>query len=373
MAMLGQAHSLRADVITPTGQPAMIGVTITRFENGQLTWRGPDGTEVSRPIDEITYLQIAGWQDLNTAERQLRENHPRQAVATYQKALADLDSAAPRPAVAAGTQLDLRTLARSRLLRAAEADGQHETAVGVYIQLLEGPQGAAMRLLQPRRTPEAGSPQFAAAAKLLAAAIERHGDDAVGRVLREWRQTWPGSTTAPAPPAAVVVQKTEPALSPAFTRLQGLNREGRFHESLATLRDLHDKTSGPERAEVYYWEGQTRLARAAAVTSDSRADRRRAGVAFMRVVVHFPDSPRAPEALCLAARICQEDGLAQQARALWSEAITRYPAANAFVQQARRELDRLAAASRSADAAASSQRSPASPAAAAVPAGGGSR
>jgi len=103
---------------------------------------------------------------------------------------------------------------------------------------------------------------------------------------------------------------------------------------------------------VFYWQGRAWSGKSEAAADDpatAARDRRRAGLAFMRVVIHFPRDPLAPESLFRAAELCRRDGLEPQARRLWSE-LTVLGAETPWAEQARKELQKTGSPAAAANA-----------------------
>jgi TolA-binding protein len=71
------------------------------------------------------------------------------------------------------------------------------------------------------------------------------------------------------------------------------------------------------------------------------ANQLRAGLAYMRVVIHFPEHGYAPECLYRAGEICAKTGDVQQAAVLWSGLLDRYPMDAVWTNQARRSLEQM--------------------------------
>jgi len=101
--------------------------------------------------------------------------------------------------------------------------------------------------------------------------------------------------------------------------------------------------SSPETAiaDVFFWQGKALLGRAGdKKTTEADIDRKRAGLAFMRVVIHFPGHALAPQCLYEAGMICRQSGNSEQAAGLWAELVRSYPAATEWVGRARQEMEK---------------------------------
>ena len=320
-----------ADVVASGGQPPNVGVRILSLKNGLLTFRLSSGREVSRPIDQIEYLQIADWPLFNVAEKQMRDGHDRQASLSFEKAAEQLVAAAghaPDPPA-----LDRLALLRCRLVRAYDRQGRFDEAVAVYLALLEGPDAAGfLESARPRRMPAAGSTFLAAATAHVEAAIRRHGDDPIARSLRAWRETWPGLQPASAPASLPAVPMIE-SVSEAEV-LQTTERDiraGRFDQALTDLDRLLKALPVSRQAEALYWRGRALAERGVRPSHDGRrsenpqADLRRAALAFLRVVIQYPGHARVPECLYRAGEACRAAGNPGEARALWLELTRDHP------------------------------------------------
>jgi len=330
--LLGTSTASRGDVVAVAGQPAVVGARVLGLENGQLSYRLPDGREVSRAIREVEYLQVVGWQLFNKAEKELRDRRFRDAVVTYERVLVDIRDGRGIPA----TKLDRELLVRCRLLRAWDAERQFGRAVEMYLQILESSAGGAAWAapLRPAHVPSAASSELEKAALLVAGAIEKHKGDAIGASLAAWRESWPT-----APP----VSNGQPAIAavsaPTCSGIQEVRsqlRAGRYAAALKELDRLRPTLDPRCQPEWFYCRGQALLA---TMTSPSDAAAcGRAGLTFMRVVIHFPEHALAPECLYLAGELCRRSGEGEQAATLWSELLRIYPNTVPWAEQAKREL-----------------------------------
>lgn len=351
----------RADLVAVGDERPIPDATIIGLTDGQLHFRLVTGREVSRPIHEIEYLQVNGWPLFNLAEKQYRDGHVRQAVASYEKLLAELTAAGPGAAAAAGGkddrsrnavpakpddgQLDRRFLVQCRLLRAYDREGRFDRAVTSYLEVIERmPQ--VVETLRPAKLPVAGSTFLEPARTEVEAVIARHGQDAAGVSLAQWLATWPQgrrpATTAPDPTATerpTTPPVASPALSKEWSELRGLTEAGRFDEVLQRIETQLKVPSGASRPDLYYWQGRALLSRSGQGPAEHAAvDRRRAGLALMRVVIHFPGHGLAPECLYRAGEICRQSGLDVQAAGLWQELVRTYPGAAPWTERAQQAL-----------------------------------
>ena len=420
----------------------VVNVRVTAVRAGKIVYRLSSGREVEQPLEQVTYLQIAGWDAFNRAEKQQQDGAFRQAAEDYGRLLA-------KTPVQTGESLDRALLVRCRLIRVCDMDGRFDHAVAHYVAVLER-MPEIVESLRPTRVPVADSIVMPAAFAAVDAAIERSRGTAVGESLLRWRSTWPGqkrplavsvkppstaptsapapvsgrvparvpalvtpsaSTTAPAPvparvPATVParVPATAPALMPArvpitapapvparvpataparvpaslparvpatvparvpataparvpataqavadpgqvvktpLAEIEFLVNSGKGDEALVRLAALRNKPAGPVQAELFYWEGRAYLLKSDQETGGAaQQNARRAGLAFMRVVVHFPTSRLAPECLFRCAEIRRAAGDSDSAADLYSELLRSYPNAAPWSDRARQAVKR---------------------------------
>jgi hypothetical protein len=332
------AAVVRADVVAVQGRPMAVNVRITGLKAGQIAYRLSGGQEVERPIEQVTYLQIAGWDVFNDAEKQQREGGFRQAAGNYEKLLAKTQE---QP----GEALDRTLLVRCRLIRVYDVDGRFDRAVTTYLAVLEK-MPEVVETLRPANVPAADSTFMPAALVAVNAAIEKHRGTAAGESLLQWRLTWPGQK--PPTPAGGGQPSTAPAvvdplqaLKAPLAEIDSLIKGGKGDEVLARVAALRKKVTGPAQADLFYWEGRAYLLKSEKGTGDdAQRDARRAGLAFMRVVIHFPVSRLAPECLYCCGEICKSAGKPEAAASLYAELVHDYPNAAPWADKARQAMKR---------------------------------
>jgi|GEM_PF-1043560 len=362
---------LQADLVTASGRPATVNVEILSIRDGQLGYRLRTGRLITRPINQIDYLQISRWRLFNLAEKQRRDKHFRQSIRSYEKALdqwltGTIDprhSRLPHPAQnapqAMGTEttdentdaspLDRALLLKCRLLQTCDAQGRFDRAVELYLDLLQSsPEGnICAELLRPKNLPQPGSTFLTSATQQVQAAIDRHGPDTLGMDLARWRHTWPDVQSRPDEPDGMKPPSSSESTGPeqdrrvseALANIRSLIDRERFDEALQQIDDWLSTTTGPSRAELYYEQARSLLGQCKEGGSpEAQPDRRRAGLALMRIVIHFPAHPLSPECLYRAAEICSKQGQKQQAKTLWSELIDRYPSTVPWTHWAKEHL-----------------------------------
>jgi len=330
-------NRVQADVLAIEGRPMVAGVKIVELKKGQLSYRLPAGRVVSRPIEEVKFLQITGWSAFNKAEQLQRDEHLRQSASAYEKEWQEL------AITRTSDKLDRALLVRCRLLRVYDAQGRFDRAVKTYLDILER-MPEVLDTLRPVKLPTAGSSFLPESMNNINIAINRHRGTALGLSLAKWRATWPGQKNDRKASADTTAQtKDEPEsiqqLEYPLALIEALVAGDRFDEALTKIASLQTNEVGCLRADLYYWQGRSWLGKSQSEeTVATQRDRRRAGLAFMRVVVHFPGHKLAPECLYQAGLICQHEGRKDLAQRLWSQLRRSYPGAGPFGQE-RRQLD----------------------------------
>lgn len=366
--------SVRADVVAPRGRPPLVNTQVLRLAEGRLLCGGDQGRETGFPIEQVDYLQITGWQMFNLAEQQRRVGNWQRAAVSYERVLGDLEhpetATTPDAGVQAGPSaqadaLDRQLLVQCRLILAWDAQSRFDRAVELYIEVLER-MPAVVDALRPTSFPETGSAVLEAAAAHVDAAILRHGETALAQSLRKWRETWPVR------PTATGVHGGADALAGRLDRrdrerveaVAALVQAGQSAEALARIAQLHEDVRGLWRAGLFYWQGRAFESQVSVTAAPNEAGRpesmaatsptsmpasaghdadaltARAGLAYMRVVVHFPRHPLAAESLYRAVVLCRRTGRHEQAAALASELIAVYPQARSADGQLLADLAR---------------------------------
>jgi tetratricopeptide (TPR) repeat protein len=360
----------RADVVSTQGRPIAVGVQITALRDGQLTYRPPTGPQVSRPIEQVRYLQISGWETFNQAEKQQRDGQAALAIAGYEQCLEEVGSVAPAvPTVGPSSSMgsiDRRLLVQCRLARLYDLHGQFDRAVAAYLEALDR-MPAVVQTLRPVRLPRTDPAMLRKAADLVDKAISRRDRlDPLAISLEKWRATWPeignakegiqGATSGSNPStgrglitlarAASRPANAEAAFGPLLAEVRSFMQSGKYQQAL----DRIEKGSAPLSAggllpaELYYWQGRALMGTADKAPADeAKVNRRRAGLAFMRVVIHWPENPLTAECLYRAGEVCHEESQPDRAKALWTELIQRYPTGAPWLQRARQEMARMRA------------------------------
>jgi len=118
---------------------------------------------------------------------------------------------------------------------------------------------------------------------------------------------------------------------------------GRALQAMAADEKDGDADGGKESNAHTGGQAASGTATASGTKAAKQATLNRAGLAYMRVVVHFPGHQLASECLYRAGELCRQEGRPQQAKALWTELVAHYPKAKGpdgtvWADKAREEL-----------------------------------
>lgn len=339
--ILSPCASAWADVVSARGRAPLVDTQVLRLAEGKLVCRSENGGEVAVPVEQVEYMQVLGWQMFNLAEKQRRWGDWHRAAVSYEKELADLQldatGAKPKP-----DELDRVLLVQCRLIPACDALGRFERALELYLEVVER-MPAVVDVLRPKKLPETGLAWLEQADKLIDVVIARHDQNHLGRRLSEWKQSWPRpAASAPAwSPETLPGSPFDPRMREAIQGVATMVAGGRHVDAVWRISALQNEAQGGARAELYYWKGRALQAMAA----DEPATSARAGLAYMRVVMHFPGHQLAGECLYRAGDLCRQSGRNEQAEHLWMELVANYPKSQGpdgtvWADRAREELKR---------------------------------
>lgn len=353
------ASSSRADIVATEGQRPRVAVDIIDLREGELHYRLNNGREMTRPIHEVSYLQITDWSLFNLAEKQQRDGHLHRAVGNYERVLSRLELRSrlgvqevdvkaltrdqeTESAALPASPVDRALLVRCRLVPAYDRLGRFDRAVAVYLDVL-AVMPEVLETLRPSQIAAGDSTFMASARSDVEAAVQRYGDDPIAKSLAQWRASWPEPGNASDSFDDASRRKpTRRSLQQAHRKVDVIAKlvdSGRFEDALKAIEPLQIPSSGTALPDLYYWEGRARFARAGAQGDAAAEDERmRAGLAWMRVVIHFPRHERAPECLYRAGELCAGEGRKETAVRLWTELVETYPDASPWVGQARDAL-----------------------------------
>lgn len=352
-----------ADVAATAGQRPDVGCKLLEISDCTLRYRLYTATVETHPLNEIAYLQITDWDTFNRAEKHFREERWESAVRGYERALKELDEIGEEYLVPdkneTGAHLDRRLLVQCRLLTAADRLGRFDQAVAAYVEVVEQ-MPECFDALQPTHIPGPDSSFIRPARETIDRALQRHQQDRLGVMLAKWANTWRGKHQDPATPErspqtqpsdsqAQLVKDSRSAqanvsLPPLLRKIVVLIAEEKFDTALDKIDQALPQADTQTLAELYYWQGRAILG---TIDHGSLPDverrRTRAGLAFMRVAIVYPQHERAAECLFRAAEICRNRQQVEPARRLYSELCQGYPDAEPWTPQAAELLKSLSA------------------------------
>jgi len=307
---------------------------ILRAEKGSLVFRTSGGNEVAKPIADVVSVYMESLPQLNQAERLAAEGKYGQAVRVYEQVLAG----------STGQVLDV---IRYRLLAAIRHAGPVDKAIALWLNLAAQP-GAAkgLRPLRPDNFGVPGSQANSSAIVLLEsarsrAAMSKEYLSAVNEVLFALYEH-EGRTRDSAALARDIsglsspseATGTRPAAEGSDSALIALGALVELGQAKAVLIELQQKLKrGDYDAGQLPWVltllGKARQKIAGKMSGDKKREFLiSAGLDLMRVVVCYPSSSKAPEALFAAGQINAALGNREAARKAWQLVATAYPDSN---------------------------------------------
>jgi tetratricopeptide (TPR) repeat protein len=317
-------------------------VVVTDVADGAIQFRAAGGSVLTKPISEVSYVEINNAEDLNKAEKLFQEGKTAQAVEAYAEAMKS----------ALGWK---RALLRYRLMAACESAGQIDQAVRVWMEFCDESTTPAHLGLRPRKIAPAGN---AANDKAIALLNDQIAKVKSGGYLREMRQllvdlyerqgkleqaqavaallagsarpvatrTTTGAVEANSPPA-VPPKGGDPQL-----RLAGLSlKSNQFAEVVGMLEPRLKSLAAADLPAALYYLGQAQLELARKETyAAARKDLLlKAGLNLMRVLANYSDSEFAPSALFSAGAVNELLGNAAAAERAYAEVVRRFGAGEA--------------------------------------------
>jgi tetratricopeptide (TPR) repeat protein len=315
----------RADEITTGSGASFRDVHIQAIDSGMLRFVDSYGRTRTQPLDDAPRITFDRWAAFNEAEALRRAGRDKAAAEAYAALLKNVSTASASPVCHHADQL-----VRARLIQSLDAYGQFDEAVAQFIALTRQ-WGQAAGAFTPRNLPNRYSQLRRPAIEALHQAIEQIGDVAATAPLRalldELEQT-PEQRSR-----SLAAQKAARTAELRLRRV-GQNIEAGDVEPTLPMID-HALRTEPfgELAPWLYWQG-----RAIEALAKTDADVLDAAVAYMRVVVFFPNDEHVPECLVHTAAIHKRLGLTRQAERLLREAMRKSDDA-AFIARCQAMLD----------------------------------
>jgi tetratricopeptide (TPR) repeat protein len=293
------------------------GAKIISFDQAKVQFRAADGSQQSAWIDEIDFLNVdrgGAWLDLNEAERYLGKGDLDNALIRYRRA-------------ARGLGDFWSDLADARWLRACNRADLIDQAATAYLRVLRAKSGGpavAARLI-PRNLPTRSDAKVTAALETLEAAVSKEKDDERLPALELFRFELLRQVSLPQAPKAVrslavrgipPLMRCERAFSIQLAALeQALSDEADGDEWRALDAVIRDCPL-PSLPRALVLKGEVLLR-----SAGTREELIRASWPFLRVAIHVPDSPLAPDGLYAAASVMERIGRADRAAALLKECL----------------------------------------------------
>lgn len=319
--MLCSARPAWADQLV-TGTRNYPNGSIVGFERGIVLYqpRGPGGSEVRAAVEDVTQLVVdrgGAFDDFNQAERFFADKQPQRAVIRYRRFFRLAD----------GFWSDLTT---ARLALACDAANQLDEATGYVLRLLRRGEEAVQTAIHvmPDALPQTFDKRAVRAVHDIDAALEKDPDDSMRAVLELLRYdilraTGHGDVAKAAARVAELAIPPRAYLSRTCgIQLRALASVIQDHATGAVVPGLNRVIENcPENAlaEALLLKGRVLLSRAS-----TREEIIRAAWPFLRIPIHFPDDPLAPDGLYGAALALERLERPNKALALLEEC-ARHP------------------------------------------------
>ncbi len=298
--------TVEADKVVVGGIP-YAGVNVIRIADCRVTFAVQTGRQITKNLSEVTSLTIDNEPAFNNAENLLKKGQAQEALAAYE----DADRISRNTLI--------KSLIRYRRLEALDQAGYIDEAVELWLEIVKENNASKESLaLRPSNTGPKGSSRNNSAIKTLRKRLK----DAEGALAQEIKalleklsrvqgqQPPRGDTTgktnkgsdeaAPGTQPIDVQGDVEKILKAA----EGLISNNRPEQGLEQLKQNIKKFDYGQLPRALLLMGKAQRARAE-LASGEKADELlySAGLNYMKVVAHFPNSPEAPQALYLAGKV----------------------------------------------------------------------
>jgi TolA-binding protein len=286
-------------------------VRVTALREGLLYFQTAAGAEKSVPLEELVSMKVDKYPEYEQATAAISAKDFKKA----ESILAPLYKKAPEEY--------MKVLAGARLVYVQDWSGRFTDAVKTYLELIQIERGPFAANVRPRNYPKTPADR-AAAAKFVETVLRSSTDQLAQEQLKEILDNLkeevdaPGSAPAnPADPSAANPGMPAPPPPPGTAQnskdpVGDLINSKQYQKALDLIEEK--KKGGGQLSTLIYQQGLAE----AGLGKDLDA-----ALSFMRVVVHFPRSDTATNALVEAGKIMQKIGRNDKAKQLWIEAKDR--------------------------------------------------
>jgi len=329
LSLCAAAPMLRADEIQFEGQPAFPSVQVVDVRGGDVVFT-VRGRELAKPIARLAMLKMDEVPQLERAEAAFAKQQYRQAATLFEQARRR------------SNKTWVKTLVDRRLLSTYDRAGRFDEAVEAYVGLLDS-LGADAADLAPANLPDKGSQFYPKALRTIDAAIRKSADDDAAvkalktlklRILEKQEDPRAAELARELAGGAAQANGGPPAVAAELVLIRGLLKDGKFAEVVAKADELIPDADAKLLPALLLAKGRAQAAMAGG--EDQTEALLAAGLTLMRVAIHFPRTPEAPEALAAAAEVHERLQRPAQARRLYEEA-AGHPKASETLKRAAAE------------------------------------
>jgi hypothetical protein len=274
------------------------------------------GRQMTQTLAGLELMDLARCPLLGQAFKAAKAARHEQAATMFQQVAAS----APEQWIA--------TLATGQAARSADQAGRFADAVSAYIAWVNGgwsqpkipppanlpPRDSPDLLLAIRRLNDAAAAAASDDAKLkfrtlLLKTYERQGDERAVALSRELL------AAAAATPSAGELESLSARDNALLAPVRQAVAAREYDQALARARQAGKELSRAGLADLFMLAGQC---------YEAKNDPARAGLCYMRLVIHFPADRQSPEAMLRSARIAESFGRAESAKRLYETLAQRY-------------------------------------------------
>jgi len=305
VVLLTTVAVVRADDIR-MGQFWIRDVKVVEVEGNTIWYVNSAGAEIEGEIGDLTGMHLDAYPKLKQADEAMEAGRSRQAV----ELLADVHRS---------TRQDwLKRWAEYRMLPALDASDQALAAARLYAQMVEAGAPLAYLTSPPLdAVGKASDEQRRQIVEVLDGALENVDGTrqrAVRRYLERVRALIGSGSTEGGDGPTLTNRLIVPVVLDRGERSTELLTEGKYAEAAEVLEQEIEEASTDELAPLLHKRGLAQLGQAEA--SGDMDQYRDAGLSFMRVVIHFPNSRVMTPSLIESAYVHHKLGRNDQAKRL---------------------------------------------------------